>query len=120
MTKKIARKNGLGLGSAPRDGDGPPDAKTELLGTRTIEGVSVEGTRITSEIPAGELGNDKPIQVVTENWFSPELQMIVMSRHTDPLAGEHVFKLANIKRSEPSASLFTVPPGFRVEGPSEK
>ena len=64
----------------------------------------------------GEIGNDKPMQVVTENWFSPELQMMIMSRHTDPLAGEHVFTLTNIKRGEQSPDLFSVPSGFRVEG----
>jgi hypothetical protein len=63
----------------------------------------------------GQIGNDKPIQVVTENWYSPELQLIVMSRHLDPLSGEHIFRLVNIKRSEPAADLFTVPAGFRVE-----
>jgi hypothetical protein len=117
---KIARRNRIGQGGPPRDGDGPADAKTEALGTRTMEGVTVEGTRTTFEIPAGEIGNDKPIQVVTENWVSSELQMIVMSRHLDPLSGEHVFRMVNIKRAEPASSLFTVPPGFKIEGPQEK
>jgi hypothetical protein len=61
------------------------------------------------------MGNDKPLQVVTENWFSPELQMIVMSRHLDPLSGEHIFRLTNIKRAEPAADLFSVPAGYKVE-----
>ncbi len=111
---KVVSKHGIG-GNPPGEPGTPPNAKTESLGTKTIEGVQVEGTRITFEIPPGQLGNDKPIQVVTENWFSSELQMIVMSRHLDPLAGEHVFKLVNIKRVEPSADLFTVPSGYRVE-----
>jgi hypothetical protein len=116
LNGKTARRNRIGHGGPPRDGDGPPDAKTESLGTKTIEGVIVEGTRTTFEIPAGELGNDTPIQVVTENWISPDLQMIVMSRHLDPLSGEHIFKMVNIRRVEPPASLFTVPPGFKIEG----
>lgn len=97
---------------APRE---PKDAKTESLATQTMEGIKVEGTRTTFEIPVGELGNEKPIQVVTETWYSPELQVVVMSRHVDPIAGEHVFRLTNIKRAEPSPDLFTVPTGFRVE-----
>jgi hypothetical protein len=80
-----------------------------------LEGVRVEGTRVTFEIPVGQIGNDKPIAVVTEKWFAPELQVVVYSRHLDPLAGEHIFRLVNIKRSEPSADLFTVPNGFRIE-----
>ena len=56
--------------------------------------------------------NDKGI---SEKWFSPELQILVMSRHLDPIAGEHVFKLVNIRRIDPSVDLFTIPVGFRIE-----
>lgn len=116
LTNKVARKNPIFSNEFPfPDIDGPLDAKTDQLGTKTIEGVKVEGTRITREIPAGHLGNDKPISAVTERWFSPELQLIVMSRHVDPIAGEHIFKLVNIRRSEPAVELFLVPTGFRVE-----
>ncbi len=116
VNAKVARKHKLG-GQPGGERPGPDDASTESLGKKTIEGVEVEGTRITFEIPAGQIGNDKPIPVVTENWFSNELQMMVYSRHTDPIAGEHIFKLTNIKRGEPSAELFTVPTGYRVEFP---
>lgn len=112
LDNKIARK--IGLDGTPREEPQNPDAKSDSLGTKTIEGVSVEGTRLTYELPAGQIGNDKPIQIVTENWYSPELQVIVMSRHLDPLSGEHIFRLANIKRTEPAASLFAVPAGFKV------
>jgi hypothetical protein len=115
---KTARTHTIGDGPRP-EGPGGPAArsgeKTESLGTKTIDGVKVEGTRITFEIPAGHLGNDKPIEVVTENWFSPELGVMVMSRHIDPIAGEHVFRLTNIKLGEPSADLFTVPQGYKLE-----
>ena len=116
---KIANKHGI-AGNAPGEPMTPPDSRTESLGSKTIEGVQTEGTRVTFEIPPGQLGNDKPIQVVTENWFSPELQMIVLSKHLDPLAGEHVFKLVNIKRAEPSADLFSVPAGYRVEAAADR
>ncbi|MFN0279655.1 MAG: hypothetical protein ACKVRN_13820 [Pyrinomonadaceae bacterium] len=119
LNQRIARKNRIGQGP-PRDEPEKPGAKSEALGAKTIEGISVEGTRITYDLPAGHIGNDKPIQVVTENWYSPELQMIVMSRHLDPLSGEHIFRLLNIKRSEPAADLFTVPAGFRIEGKPER
>ena len=100
LNNKVARKNPIGDGNGPRpERDGPPEAKTESLGTKTIEGVNCEGTRTTFEIPAGQLGNPNPIQVISEKWFSPELQVVVMSRHLDPLAGEHIFKLVNIKRA---------------------
>lgn len=111
---KIARPKPLG-GSPPEPPE-PRDAKTESLGTKKIEGLSCEGSRVTFEIPAGHIGNEKPITVVTENWFSPEIQMLVFSRHVDPLAGEHVFKLVNIRRAEPPAELFNVPADYRIAG----
>jgi hypothetical protein len=116
LDNKIARKSPIWNDRFPfPDTDGPNDAKTESLGTKTLEGVNVNGTRTTFEIPVGHLGNDKPIQVVHEKWFSPELQVVVMSRNVDPIAGEHIFKLVNVRRSEPAGDLFAVPAGYRVE-----
>ncbi len=92
--------------------DEPQDAKTESLGKRTFDGITAEGTRTTIEVPVGQIGNDRPVLVVSERWFSPELQMVVMSKHTDPFIGEVVFKLTNIKLGEPSADLFKVPADF--------
>jgi len=112
--RKIARKNPLPDNRSPLVEAEPKDGKTESLGTKTIEGVNVEGTRITVEIPAGQIGNDKPLSVVTEKWFSPELQVVILSRHLDPIAGEHVFRLVNIKKGEPSAELFGVPNDFKI------
>ena len=118
LNRKIARRNPLPDGRPPFAEKEPKDAKTESLGTKTMEGITVEGTRTTFEIPVGQIGNDKPMQVVTEKWFSSELQVVVYSRHVDPIAGEHIFRLVNIKRSEPSADLFIVPNGFKIENPS--
>lgn len=115
LNRKIARQHPLPENRPFLPDVEPKNGKTESLGTKTMEGVSVEGTRTTFEIPAGQIGNDKPIQVVTEKWFSPELQVVVYSRHVDPIAGEHIFRLVNIKKGEPSADLFVVPAGFKIE-----
>ena len=91
---------------------------TEDLGTETMEGLLVTGTRTTRTIPAGEIGNEKPISIVTEVWTSPDLKTIVYSKRSDPRMGEQTFKLANIVRAEPDASLFTVPADFKLtDGP---
>jgi hypothetical protein len=96
----------------------PDNTVSESLGKQLFEGVEAEGTRDTITVPAGEIGNEKPIVIVTERWYSPELQAIVMSRHNDPLAGETVYRLTNISRSEPARSLFELPADYRVtEGP---
>jgi hypothetical protein len=93
-------------------------ANTEDLGTQTMEGIQVTGVRTTRTIPVGEIGNDRPISIVTEVWTSPDLKTIVYSKRTDPRMGEQTFQLTNIVRSEPDASLFTVPADFKiVDGP---
>ncbi len=91
------------------------DMKTESLGTQTIEGVSAEGTRYTHVIPAGKIGNDKPIEVASERWYSADLQMVVMSKRSDPRFGVTTYTLTNIQRQEPAASLFQVPADFTVK-----
>jgi hypothetical protein len=99
----------------------PKDAQKESLGTKKIDNLNAEGTRITIEIPVGQIGNDKPIFVVTEKWFSPELQMIIYSKHSDPFIGEVVFQLVNIKLGEPSADLFKIPNDYKIiEFPNRK
>jgi hypothetical protein len=89
-------------------------AVVESLGTRQIEGVTAEGTRSTTTIPAGQIGNLNPIHVVTERWFSKELQMAVLITRRDPRSGETAYRLTNIVRNEPPPDLFTVPSDYRV------
>ena len=91
---------------------------TEDLGSQTMEGLLVNGVRTTRTIPAEEIGNEKPIVIVTEVWTSPDLKTIVSSKRNDPRMGEQTFRLTNIVRAEPDASLFVVPPDFKVmDGP---
>jgi hypothetical protein len=77
--------------------------------------VSAQGTRYTRIIPAGQIGNEKPITIVSEHWYSNDLQMTVMSKRSDPQFGETTYTLTNIQRGEPAASLFAVPAGYTVQ-----
>ncbi|MFZ0060801.1 MAG: hypothetical protein WAL47_02115 [Pyrinomonadaceae bacterium] len=88
------------------------NAKKESLGKQLIEGVEAEGTRTTITIPAGEIGNERAIEIVSERWYSPELQTVVMTRQSDPRFGETTYKLTNINRTEPDHSLFELPSGY--------
>jgi hypothetical protein len=97
-----------------RGGAARQNIKTESLGRQTIEGVPADGTRTTMTIAAGQWGNEQPIQIVTERWYSPDLQTVVLSRHTDPRMGETVSKLANVSRSEPPNSLFEPPADYKM------
>jgi hypothetical protein len=90
------------------------NVKREDLGTQNIEGVEATGTRNTVTIPAGQIGNERPIDIVTERWYSKELQTTVMSRRTDPRSGEAIFRLTNINRNEPAGSLFEIPVDYKV------
>jgi hypothetical protein len=91
------------------------NAQKESLGKQLMEGIQVEGTRSTVTIEAGKIGNELPIQMVSERWYSPELQVVVMSKHSDPRVGETVYRLTNINRSEPAHSLFEIPADYKVE-----
>jgi hypothetical protein len=94
---------------------------SEDLGSQSMEGVVVNGTRTTRTIPAGQIGNDKPIAIVTEVWTSPDLKTIVSSKRSDPRMGDLTFQLSNLVRAEPDPSLFVVPPDFKiVEGPQSQ
>jgi hypothetical protein len=99
------------IGTKP---DSATEPKQEKLGQSTIEGIMAEGTRATTVLAAGTVGNERPITVTDERWYSPDLQVTVLSKHSDPRTGETTFRLTNVSRSEPSPSLFEVPPDYNV------
>jgi hypothetical protein len=88
--------------------------KKEDLGTQTISGLSAQGTRYTRTIPAGQIGNSKPIAITSEVWYSPDLQIVVKSTHNDPRVGSTTYTVSNIQRQEQPASLFAVPADYTV------
>ena len=90
------------------------ETRTEELGVQNIEGVDAEGTRTITTIPAGGIGNERPIEITYEKWYSRDLQLVVMSKHNDPRFGEQTYRLTNIVRAEPDPSLFTPPQGYRL------
>src|SRR5207247_9132317 len=99
-------------GAAPNSNEPP---KVDQLGWKLIEGVQAEGTRSTITIPAGEIGNDRPIEIIDEQWRSPDLQVIVLSKHSDPRMGETVYSLTNVNRAEPSPALFQFPRDYTLQ-----
>lgn len=92
-----------------------PKPVQEALGTQTIEGVEATGTRTTLTLSAGAIGNEQPINIVTETWYAPELHAVVMSKRNDPRFGETTYRLTNINRSEPAHSLFEVPADYTIK-----
>lgn len=124
-SNKTAREMSLGpkgQGPHPKGATGQPPGEMmgrdslqkEQLGTKTIAGVQAEGTRVIRTIPAGEIGNEKPIEVTTERWFSTELQLPLLITHNDPMMGTVTTKVTSVTRGEPDASLFQVPSDYKI------
>ena len=118
QTKIAAGQHAHGPNPNAANAGGPrahsANATSEDLGTQVIQGVNATGKRITRTVAAGVEGNDRAIQVVTETWSSPDLQVVVMSKTSDPRFGESVYQLTNITRAEPDPTLFTVPSGYTL------
>jgi hypothetical protein len=94
------------------------ETSTERLGTDTIEGLAVEGTRITTTYPVGSLGNDRPFVVTHEVWkMSLEPKLVVLSKTSDPRSGETTERVTNFQFGEPSPTVFQVPSDYRIQDP---
>ena len=112
---KRRRWNDGPRGVPPLNAADGPDTRTESLGAREFDGVKAEGIRTTVIIPAGAIGNAAPIEIVSERWYSPELQTVLLSRRSDPRFGETTYRLDNIVRADPAPELFQVPSDFTIE-----
>ena len=127
----VTNKTAMQMPFHARPGSGNPEARhmrtngeaegqsgiqrtTESLGTQVMAGVTVQGTRTTETIPAGAVGNQNPLVIVSDRWVSPQLQETVYSKHTDPRFGTTVYQLININQTEPAAALFQVPSGYSI------
>jgi hypothetical protein len=91
------------------------DTKSESLGKRQMEGLDVEGRRVTTVFAEGKRGNDRPMQMVHESWWSPELHVNILWKLSDPMVGDTEERLTNVQRVEPDPALFQVPAGFTME-----
>ncbi len=105
---------GSAIGSPPPPPPPPSQPDEESLGTTTILGVSATGTQSILTIPAGQVGNDRPLKVISERWESTELRLLLRSTHDDPRTGRVEFRLINLRRGEPSSDLFTVPSDYKL------
>lgn len=110
-----SRRGGPGNTLMFQRGGSDPNSSTTSLGSKTMEGVLVQGTQFTRTIPAGRIGNAQPIQIVTTRWFSSELNVNVRTETSDPSRGHTITTLTNINRSEPDPSLFQVPGDYTLQ-----
>jgi hypothetical protein len=97
----------------------PADNSNDIvddLGTLTVNGVAARGTRVTTVVKVGAIGNDREFRSVSERWFSSDLNLLVKSVNTDPRFGTTTYELTNISRQPPDSSLFQVPADYTIVG----
>ena len=86
--------------------------QVEDLGVREFSGVSAHGYRETQTIPSE---NGEPETTVTdEYWYSDELRINLMMKHSDPRKGTVTLTVSRINRTEPDPSAFEVPDGYKL------
>ena len=123
FTKIAAAEGGRGGrgGSAPSEdkslvlNQSDPADVVEDLGTATVNGVSASGTRVTTTVPKGAIGNDREFRSISERWFSPDLNLLIKSASTDPRFGTTSYELTNISRVPPDPSLFRIPADYKPQ-----
>jgi hypothetical protein len=92
----------------------PGSPGTEDLGKQTIGGLETVGTRETSVLPAGTMGNNSPLMSKREFWYSPQLGINLITKRQEPRAGDQNFEVSDISVGEPDAKLFAPPSGFKI------
>jgi hypothetical protein len=90
---------------------------TEDLGKKTIAGLQCSGTRKTTTIPPGRIGNVNAIVLSDERWTSPDLQLIISETEVDPLNGNRTSEFVSVSRDDPPTSLFKVPENIDFKNP---
>jgi hypothetical protein len=88
---------------------------TEKLGSKTICGMVVEGSRRVRTIPAGEEGNEQPLEVIDETWRSRELGFALMMINDDPRRGRTTIEYEALNLGEPDPALFSPPADYKIE-----
>jgi hypothetical protein len=88
---------------------------TKQLGTQVFTGFTADGTRTTVTIPAGQVGNQNPLVIVSERWYSQDREAIVLAKHSDPRVGASSYQLISVQQIEPPATLFQIPCGYTIE-----
>jgi len=91
----------------------------ENLGTRVITGMDTTGTRVTTTLNPGAMGNDRPVVQTSETWRSDQLAVNLLSIRTDPLFGTQTFTISELDPAPPDPQLFELPAGFTVKDQRE-
>lgn len=116
---KVARQWPLGTpgpipAPSPQSGPAKPETTRENIGTDTMEGLPVRGVRVSQTYATGSLGNDRPLTVVTEYWYSETLRLNLLTKRSDPRYGEQTVRVTELVREEPDPALFAIPDEYKL------
>jgi hypothetical protein len=90
------------------------ETRFENLGSKTVDGVLVEGMRTVRTIPVGEEGNDLPLEVINEQWTSKELGLTLIRIDDDPRRGRTTIEFEALSFGEPDPAVFAAPSGYKI------
>lgn len=94
--------------------DGTGFRQHEDLGLSSTEGRVTHGYRETTTFNPGVMGNDKPMAVTREFWYSTYLAVNLISIVDEPMTGKQVFTVKELSTAEPDPSFFEVPADYKV------
>jgi hypothetical protein len=103
--------------STPETAIAPENAKnlqTKDLGTQTVAGLILKGTRKERTVPADRSGTGKDVTITDDYWYSEDLKVYLVLKHNDPRTGEQIVGIVKSERKEPDAALFRIPVGYKV------
>jgi hypothetical protein len=91
-----------------------PFMRIEDLGATTLNGLQAKGTRRTYTIAAAASGTGGAVEIEDEDWYSEDLHINLLVRHSDPRIGVETIGISGLKREEPPATMFQVPAGYQI------
>ena len=95
--------------------NGQGSRTVEDLGKKDIEGLETIGFRETTTVNPGVFGNDQPMIIIREFWYSPQLGINLISLLDSPQSGKQQFTVTHVSTAEPDPHFFTLPEGYSVD-----
>jgi hypothetical protein len=94
--------------------DGRGFHQHEDLGLSNSNGVDTTGYRETTTLNPGVVGNDQPMVITREFWYSSRFGINLISKVDDPQSGKQSFAATELITSEPDPKFFALPDGYKV------
>ena len=86
----------------------------ESLGQNAIDNLEVLGSREITTINRGANGYQHPEPTIKEFWYSPQLEVNLITKRFEPRGGAQNFTLENINLNEPNPNLFVPPANYKL------